>query len=811
MMTFLRANRWRDARVVAWTATKLVTLILALAIAFRRPYDPLARVGSLFLASLAASFVQMPPGMAAIWRGLPATLGAALWIPAATVILPSPLLLTFFAIFPRRLFRSRWVWIGVWTPALLVAAVLLPLMYRIVYRPDQTVEPYPPLMAYSPAYLLAGLIVMAVNYRRLYDVNERRRVRVLMAGTFLGGVGLLHYVISFWLVASTDTPISLPVLSALSMVLTLAIPLSFTYAILRHRLFDFRIIVRRGLQYALARRLLLSVIPLLVGVLVLDLLIHGEQPLLAILGERGWIYGVLIAMCLVAYQRRQVWLQWLDRKFFRERYDAQQLLHEVVREIRHAGSLGRVATRVVACLESALHPEFVALLLRQSTEETFTTLACSPAGQKVAPLSQETKLVGLLRLLGKPLEVSFSESGWLAQQLPAQEIHILKESRIGLLAPVGAAPGRQEALLVLGVKRSEEPYMAEDQDLVMTIASSLALLLEKTPPEISASEELDETCAGFTECPQCGAFYDEDASLCGKDRSVLEPGHLPRSLVGRYRLERRLGSGAMGTVFEAVDTSLDRRVAVKVIREKLLMMLGHAEAAERFRMEARATAAFSHPNVVTVHDFGLHSETHAFFVMERLEGTTLLEELRRNERLPPRRVLSIVRGVCSALEAAHQQNLVHRDLKPANIFLTLKGGVETPIVLDFGVAKFLSSPAAPSLETRADVVLGTPRYMAPERLRGGPPEVGWDLWAMAVVTYEMLTGAYPFVMDTTEEWQSALMAGRFAPIEGHLPDAPPEWRDFFARAFALRKDNRPSSAKTFLSELQRGRHFVIEN
>src|SRR5439155_6274584 len=112
---------------------------------------------------------------------------------------------------------------------------------------------------------------------------------------------------------------------------------------------------------------------------------------------------------------------------------------------------------------------------------------------------------------------------------------------------------------------------------------------------------------------------------------------------GRYRLERRLGRGGMGTVYAAADLSLERRVAVKVIRDDLV---GSAEAAERFRREARAAASFAHPNVVTIHDFGVAAATRAFLVMELLHGATLREELRREKRLAPPRALAILRGVC---------------------------------------------------------------------------------------------------------------------------------------------------------------------
>lgn len=139
-----------------------------------------------------------------------------------------------------------------------------------------------------------------------------------------------------------------------------------------------------------------------------------------------------------------------------------------------------------------------------------------------------------------------------------------------------------------------------------------------------------------------------------------------RLLADRYRLDRRLGQGGMGTVYEATDTALERRVATKLIRDDLV---GSEEAAARFQREARATAAFAHPNVVTVHDFGVAADTRAFLVMELLAGTNLRDAIDRDGRLPAARTVEILRSVCAAVDAAHAQQLVHRDLKPENIFL----------------------------------------------------------------------------------------------------------------------------------------------
>jgi serine/threonine-protein kinase len=255
----------------------------------------------------------------------------------------------------------------------------------------------------------------------------------------------------------------------------------------------------------------------------------------------------------------------------------------------------------------------------------------------------------------------------------------------------------------------------------------------------------------------------------------------------------------MGAVYEAVDTALERRVAVKVIRDELV---GSTEVLERFRREARAAASFTHPNVVTVYDFGVAAETRAFLVMELLEGATLREELRRQKRSTPLRTVEILRGVCAAVDAAHRRHLVHRDLKPENIFMSRGEAGEVPKVLDFGVAKFLPAAVQAPADTQSAVLVGTPAYMAPEQFRSQLVDPAWDLWALAVITYEMLTGAHPFAGPTGADYSAVLM-GRFKPLTTYLQGSPTRWQEFFERAFHVDPARRPNSAQIFFSELER--------
>jgi len=267
----------------------------------------------------------------------------------------------------------------------------------------------------------------------------------------------------------------------------------------------------------------------------------------------------------------------------------------------------------------------------------------------------------------------------------------------------------------------------------------------------------------------------------------------------------------MGTVYKATDTSLERAVAVKLIREDLV---ASNDAAERFRREAKAAAAFAHPNLVIVHDFGVDSDTRVFLVMELLEGSTLRQRFEQQKKLAPQQIVQILAGVCAGLQAAHENGLIHRDLKPENIFLAHTGDGEVAKILDFGLAKFLVSPtgsAAATVDTLPGVLMGTPQYMSPDQLTGEAASAAWDIWALAVITYEMLTGAHPFPATSVGQMHYSIISGRFTALSTLLPDAPAEWEQFFERALNPKTALRPQSAKEFVSTLAKALGIIGKN
>jgi len=215
-------------------------------------------------------------------------------------------------------------------------------------------------------------------------------------------------------------------------------------------------------------------------------------------------------------------------------------------------------------------------------------------------------------------------------------------------------------------------------------------------------------------------------------------------LAERYRLGRRIAVGGMGEVWEADDTRLDRRVAVKVLKPELS---GDDEFTTRFRAEARTTASLNHPGIAAVHDYGETATGRgpeadtAYLVMEFVAGEPLSTILHRKRRLSPDRTLDIVGQAATALDVAHQRGLVHRDVKPGNILITPSSAVK---LTDFGIAKAVD--AAPV--TRAGMVMGTAHYLAPEQATGGEAGPASDVYALGVVAYECLAGQRPFHADS---------------------------------------------------------------
>jgi serine/threonine-protein kinase len=270
-----------------------------------------------------------------------------------------------------------------------------------------------------------------------------------------------------------------------------------------------------------------------------------------------------------------------------------------------------------------------------------------------------------------------------------------------------------------------------------------------------------------------------------------------RVIDGRYRVERVLGEGGMGVVFLITHVALNKRMAMKVLREE---MAREHDVVQRFIQEAQASTAIGHPNIVDISDFGRTPEGAVYFVMEHLEGETLTERIERKGPLGVAEAVAIAEQIASALAAAHAHGVIHRDMKPDNVFLLRRGDRGDLVkVLDFGIAKVGS---APSKLTRTGMVFGTPHYMAPEQAAGQVVDARADIYALGVILYEMFTGVVPFDAET---FMGVLTKQMFEepvpPTErGATPDMGP-LEPIVLRALAKKPEGRYATMDALLRDL----------
>jgi tRNA A-37 threonylcarbamoyl transferase component Bud32 len=664
-----------------------------------------------------------------------------------------------------------------------------------------------------------GVMVEGVHrFRSNPDQNERRRIGISVV-TIVPGVvayaikdgvpslGFLlgrNWMLPWWLTLGLQIIVLLPAFG-------------ITYAVAVNRVFAPATVLRRSVQYALARTTLALLAAIPCVALTVKLVESRDMTIRMLVTEGPLLDLVMIGAVVAVLRYRTAARLWLDRRFFREAYDAREILLSLASRVTYETDPSDLTAMVVDRIDTALHPEMAAVLVAGVDEGQLRPV--STLHGDVPPLALDSGLVTMLRWSNEPLELYVTDERSPARRLPSADQGWLLTTGAVLFVPVmapgsdaNAAQPEMIAVIALGGRRSEEPYTAEDRELLAGIAAQVGLALDvarlrqrtgaATPAPSLPNEAATSVlrAEGLMECPQCGRCDAAGTTVCSEDGTPMRyVDGVPHVIEKKYRVDQVIGRGGMGAVYRARDVRLDRDVAIKVVRAELL---NDAEARARFRREAQIVARLQHPGIVSVFDYGTFADGAAFLVMEFVRGEDLRRVLRRQGAMRTPQAVPLLAAMSAAVHAAHREGVLHRDLKPENVLL-VEG--DTPVkVLDFGVAKVVtdrsSDVTALGTLTGAGVVVGTPAYMAPEQLRSQPVDARTDVFSLGVIAYEMLTGDLPF--GRASLWDIGLrQAEGVKPIETPHGAVPPHVEQAVRRALRMEPGQRPASAAEFASLL----------
>lgn len=675
-----------------------------------------------------------------------------------------------------------------------------------------------PGSAFWPLVLALTALALGFGIRnaRHAALEERRRVRLLIAGVVVGGAPIvaLELVTQLWPLAHrviTEPPVY-AVAQWIVYCPLLAVPLVTAYAVHVHHALDVRLYVRRALQYALARGtvLVLAALPFVaLAFLIYEARDRRVAELLT--GGRGaLLLGAGVGGLVIARGRRRV-LDAVDRRFFREQYDARVILRDLVDGIRRVTAVGELERLVTQEVERALHPESVALLVVNLRGEHLVSRTGA-----ARPLPLSAGLATFARERAEPVSIDLDDSLDSGPgTLPEADRAWLADGGFHLLVPLLDGANALIGLLALGAKRSELPFSPEDRSLLAAVGSATAVALER---RLLADQHTGERVASQAagECTRCGLIAGNEEPVCARCGGPVQDAAVPRLLAGKFQVQERIGAGGMGVVYLARDLSLERPVAIKTLQPMGALL------AWRLRREARAMAAVTHPNLAAI--YGLESWNGTpLLVVEYLPGGTLSSRIAQG-RLSLDETLELGAVLLDAADCVHRAGILHRDIKPSNIGFTAAGAAK---LLDFGLARIMDtaraegvvprrtpvvlvaagSTAAEAGVTATDTVLGTPEYMSPEAVAGEPPDPSFDLWSIAVVLYESLAGRPPFAGFSPKETLHLVRTGRAPDLCNLVPACPAPVTRFFRDALAPLRSGRPPNAaamKRRLLELRGG-------
>ena len=678
--------------------------------------------------------------------------------------------------------------------------------------------------------VLLGVVFLLIRCQSSAP-HERKKLRLFAAGF---GVGFGIPMLGISLKALSPKYVALleansQLKTAETVIIQLALltmPIVTSYAIMSHNALELRQIARSAIRYILAKysaTVIASIPFILLFVHIVQAREQTVQQLLS--GTQGVVLVGLTVAGILLMRFRQSILDAIDKRFFREQYNARKVLTELADQVRGTRSLNEVSNLVGQGVSLALHPERSALLILDPNQGRFL----DPLDE-IRPLDTASKTAAVLQGSREALEVDFEDASSPLQDLEDEEKYWLIDNKIALLCPTHALDGKMIGILVLGRKKSDESFSREDKNLVRGVCSSTGLVIEllqlkeRTPaPKVRRiarstgevvllDEEESEQVA--KECLACSQVYTRQEERCPKCKVKLDSTLVPYVLHGQYRFESRLGQGGMAVVYRATDLHLGREVAIKTLPRV------SPEASMRLHREARTAATVSDLGLAAI--YGIETwKGMPLLIQEYLRGGTLSDRLRRGETLNPKAAVNMGKVVALALQKIHSAGILHRDLKPSNIGYTQDGHAK---LLDFGVARIQhdlrqdsevgSSEPVDSksriLNTQSWMVgptatgqlVGTIGYLSPEAVLGLHPDPKVDLWALSVVLWEAMAGCNLFIGRNLQEILEKIRDVKIGDLREEVAECPQPVLDFFDRELHRDPSRRAASGREMFERLE---------
>jgi hypothetical protein len=655
---------------------------------------------------------------------------------------------------------------------------------------------------------------------RVETVENRRKIAWFVASIGIALSPILIAVLLTPIFPALSGPIWRARVGAIVYIALASMVPTTAYAVAVSQVLDLHLVIRRTLQYGLAKTSVWCAILLPLFYLVFDIYNNRALRVEEYLTIRRPFEPLLLSLVSfgILTFRHQI-LQHVDRWFSRDASDHTESLARLEQGLRSARTIREISGVLKREIERAVRPASVAVLMVDERKEQLVSLESA-----VPPLGGKSALLGILRSIRTEIQLSYRADGPVAGLLPPDDRVWLTRTGFGLFSPLIGSPGRLLGVVGIGEGLNGLPYTERDCMLITAMSGQAALKLENSQlrergPGGGESESGDVASADWQNepaerCPGCHSMWKPATRHCECGSPTVEAA-LPLNVKGKFQIQRFIGSGGTGVVYLAVDLALDRKVAIKTLPA---IRLKHAA---RLHMEARAMANVTHPNLALIYGAEEWKGT-PLLIFEYLEGGTLLDSLNRG-RIALDEVIELGTQLADALDVMHASGVLHRDIKPSNIGYASDG---TPKILDFGLAKILEHsrtagtppavvPSDPDVIaelawgvepagslTVTQQLVGTPLYLSPEALASQPAQPSFDLWGLCVVLYQAYAGKHPLAGESIVDLVRILKRGALPDIRDFRADCPAAFAAFLNDALSPVVARRPVSAADLRTRLR---------